>query len=329
MAGPATIPASKAARTAAREARQLRRMRRSVDRYPWQQLVVPAVYAVVMGALYRRWWQGLPFAAFLYLLTVWTWRPGGALRKRLAARYLGFRPNQVRGPRSRAQVVSLATLVAFLVITLMIVAVFANEWVHTETACPTPDGYNYADARWGWTPPGLTCGPVADVSGNVVPGSAPSPWRWLAVAAPIGGLGAVVVMYRRARRERTAQGSRRGSTLAPGVAGEVRVIEFFDERRRGSPAVDFGYPWLEGERSAWRVRWLPPTGELVAFRLAWSASSSPLAWTGAPPWPTVTAITVLLVVSDEAWIRRRLAGYEEYVRRPDGWEWLRSRVGDA
>jgi hypothetical protein len=121
-------------------------------------------------------------------------------------------------------VVWLATMVAWLAITLALLGIFANEWVHTETACPTSDGFNAAEARWGWRPPGPTCAPVADVSGHVVPGLVPSPWHWVAIAVPI---------------------------------------------------------------------------------------------------------TVLLVESDAAWLGHRRSGYGEHVRRPDGWEWMKSRVGGA
>jgi hypothetical protein len=306
-----------------REARRTAAMHRRVDRYPWNAAAYAGVYLAGFTLLARSSPAfAVMWASALFGLGLWTWRPGGRMRQVLAARYLGFTASaEPPRPRTRAERRFLVVLVAWCVMTLTMFGFLAVEYAGLETACPTRGGFDYAAARWQWLPPGPRCATFESLVGTTPP-STPAPWRDVLLVAPIIGVAVVVLTGKRAARDRVRElGPRRM------VTNPDRVIAFFDERRRASPTVDFGFPWLDGPHHAWRVTWLMDTGELVGFRCTFPAApASSHSRSGPIGRMAVETIAVLLVARDEARVRTVLDGYEHHVGAPDGWEWLRARV---
>jgi hypothetical protein len=100
--------------------------------------------------------------------------------------------------------------------------------------------------------------------------------------------------------------------LAFGTLAEFRAAH--PARARG-PAVDFGRPWLTGRFGpAYRVAWLPRTGELFAVRLR--------------PEPA-GGVELLAHVPDRALLEEMLRGWRAACGTFDSMRWLRARIAHA
>jgi hypothetical protein len=85
-------------------------------------------------------------------------------------------------------------------------------------------------------------------------------------------------------------------------------------RGRG-PEVDYGAPWLTGRFGpAYRVAWLPATGELFAVRVG--------------PDPA-GGVEILAHVPDGALLEEMLRGWRDACGTFDSMRWLRARVARA
>jgi hypothetical protein len=87
--------------------------------------------------------------------------------------------------------------------------------------------------------------------------------------------------------------------------------------RGRSPEVDYGRPWRDGGFGpAYRVAWLPATGELFAVRLGPRAAGG-------------GRVEVLAHVPGADRIAAMLAGWGEACGTFDSMRWLRARVATA
>lgn len=251
-------------------------------------------------------------------------------------------PGAERGdrPASRATAVGFGVvLAAWIVVSGVVLVSFAVQRTGMEVACPPHPAYSsYGDARWGWWPPGISCTYTTTSGVATHAPTHPSPWSLLFYALPVGlGVLATVLGWRwwRAGGARSrgawwrfdASGSGVGS---PYGAVTVPVLRWFyaDPRRARSFEVDLGFPWRDGARGGWALRWIEDTGELVGFR--WShAWSNRMLRHRHVPGATLEQVQILLIETDRSVLRDLFADRWRHLDDPHGWHWVLRRVAES
>jgi hypothetical protein len=244
-----------------------------------------------------------------------------------------------RAPSRAAGAVLTVVLVAWVVVTGVVLVAFAVQRTGMEVACPPHPAYSsYGDAHWGWWPPGISC-TYTTTSGVVTHAPThPSAWSFLFYALPVAlGVAAAALGWSwwRAGGARSHDGWWQLDSSGHGVASRygavvVPVLRWFyaDPRRASSYELDLGFPWRDGAPGGWALRWIEGTGELVGFR--WS-----LAWSNRAlrhrhvPGATLEQVQILLVEPDRNVLRDLLADRWEHLDDPHGWHWVLRRVAEA
>lgn len=112
---------------------------------------------------------------------------------------------------------------------------------------------------------------------------------------------------------------RSGDGVPFGIATWADEVAFWaaDPRRRESDEVDLGATWRRpGSVDAWKLSWLPGTGELYLSRLVGHPASS-------------ADVTVLATVGSEQELDALLEGWRDHRADEDGLTWLASRLTPA
>ena len=321
--------AQREVRRADRRAKQVARAQRLVDRYPLSLVPRVVIVTVVLSLLWWNIWQVVLYGVVALAFGLWYWLPYGAGRERLAAQQLGFFDAAKRPPVSAEARAFLIAAAVCLVTVVGVGGFLAVEHSRMPVACPTPDGYNYGDARWSWFPPGPTCAAVPDAAGRIIPQSPPSSWRYALYLGPLIALAAAV------RPGRRWWGANSRVVIKPwqlfeGATGDENVGDFYrDPRRQRSPETDYGFPWSDGLPGGWMLRWLADTGELIG--LHWQPSQAvPMTSGGVPRFaPRIDAVAILLVEPSEQTVATMLRDRRRFQSQPYGWEWVRSRAEQA